>query len=153
MSVRGSVWVRHEAAEAVARGEAVSAGAVCVVLGMSEREVDAVTWGGVRGVVWSNIFHDLWRRSPRSDIRAGRTIPLLGDDRFQDLHLSPGPAHVFVLQWYAIADVRRALAVLGLRLGKVLKRGPYGPPGRFRFRAATWTVRGRFREPASRLDG
>jgi hypothetical protein len=140
-----ALYVRRERAADVMAGRAVGQGDVAVVLGEVGPFVDALTWGGMRSLVERHRFDEMWCPSPRREIRSWRSIHLFGGP-LAELHLSPGPARVFVPSWYSIAAVRRALAGYGLRLGKVIRRKRYGPTG-FRYLGTTWSVRGRFREP------
>lgn len=138
--------VRREALERVERGETVGAHEVCVVLGTIGPFVDALSWGGQRSLVDQHRFNELWCASPRRQPRASRSIHLF-DRPHSELYIAPGSSpRVFLPSWYSLAAVRRALAGYGLRLGKVLSRKWYGPPG-YRFVGATWSVRGRFCEP------
>lgn len=138
-------YVRREALERVMRGAAVGGGDVAAVLGAVGPFVDAMTWGGQRSLVERHRFDAMWCPSPRRVIRAHREI-VVGGRLDACLHLVPAPAHVFVPSWYSLTAVRRALAVYGMRLGKVLKRKWYGPTG-YRYLGTTWSARGRFREP------
>jgi hypothetical protein len=140
-----ALYVRREALERVERGEPVGDHEVAVVLGAAGPFVDAMTWGGMRSLVERHRFDELWCPSPRREIRSGRAVHLF-DRPHADLHLSPGPARVFIPECYSLAAARRALAGYGLRLGKVICRKRYGPAG-YRYLGTTWSVRGCFREP------
>lgn len=140
---RVATYVRREAVGRVERGEAVSGGDVASVIGAVGPFVDAITWGGERSWVRQRRFNAMWCRSPRREIRAHREIRI-GERYDAILRLSPGAAHVFVPSWYPLAAVRRAIGGYGLRLGKVLRRKWYGPPG-YRYLGTTWSVRGRLR--------
>lgn len=139
-----STWVRIEALERVERAQDVGGHEVASVLGAVGPFVDALTWGGQRSLVDSRRFLELWCPSPRREIRASRSVHLF-DRPHGELHLSPGAARVFLPSRYSIAAVRRVLAGYGMRLGKVLRRKWYGPPG-YRYLGTTWSVRGNFRE-------
>lgn len=142
-----TLCVRREALDDVEAGRHVSPGAVCVVLGMVGPFVDALTWGGMRSLVERRRFSELWCASPRRAPRAARVVHLF-DRPLEELRLWPGPACVFLPSWYSLAAVRRVLARYGLRLGRVMSRKRYGPPG-YRYLGTTWSVRGVFREPAA----
>lgn len=139
-------YVRREAVDRVVRGQAVGGGEVASVLAVVGPFVDVLTWGGERSFVERHRFDAMWCPSPRRHIRAHREIHI-GERHDAGLHLVPAPAHVFVPSWYPIAAVRRALAGYGLRLGKIVKRRWYGA-SECRYLGTTWSVRGRFREPA-----